>query len=171
MLTAGSSLLLSGRSGAVDQGFAQIAAGDRFGIAQKIAHRAMGHQPAAVDAAARPQIDDIFGPPDGLLVVFDHHHGVALGLEMLEGFEQHGGVAGVQTDGRLIQDIADAAQVGAQLGGEADALGLAAAQGGGGPVEGEIIESHLFQELEPRDEFAGEIAGDCRLTAVPGEAG
>ena len=108
----------------------------------------------------------MLGPADGLLVVLDDDQGVPSGLQGGEGVEQQGVVPGVQADGGLVEDIADAAQVGAELGGEADALGLAAGQGGGAPVEAEIAESHPVQEGEPVADLREQIAGDDSLALV-----
>ena len=46
-------------------------------------------------------------------------------------------VALVEADGGLVEDVEDAAEAGADLGGEADALAFAAGEGGGGAVERE----------------------------------
>ena len=62
---------------------------------------------------------------DGVLVVFDDDQGVALVAELDEGFEKGGVVAGMEADGGLVEHVEDAAEVGAELGGEADALGFA----------------------------------------------
>ena len=63
---------------------------------------------------------------DGVLVVLDHDQRVALRLELLQRVEQDPVVARVQADRGLVEDVAHAAQVGAELRGEADALRLAA---------------------------------------------
>jgi len=56
---------------------------------------------------------------DGVFVVLDHDQRVAFLLELLQRVEQDAVVARVQADGRLVEDVAHAAQVGAELGGEA----------------------------------------------------
>ena len=105
----------------------------------------------------------MLGLPDGLLVVLHHDHCVPLLLEAPQGIEQHPVVAGVQADGGLVEDVAHAAQVGAERGGEADALRLAAAQGRCGAVEGEVPQSDLAQEVQARAEFAPDVARDRLL--------
>ena len=50
-------------------------------------------------------------------------------------FEQRCVVARMQADGRLVEHVEHAAQVGAELRGEPDALGFAAAERVGGAVE------------------------------------
>ena len=75
----------------------------------------------------RPHIDDPVGVGDDVQVVLDDHHGVALVHQPLEHSEQLADVLEVQAGGRLVQDV-DGAPGGAalELGGELDALGLAA---------------------------------------------
>ena len=83
---------------------------------------------------------------DGLLVVLDHDHRVALVPQTLEGLEQHLVVPGVQADGRLVEDVAHPAQVRAELRGEADPLGFAAAQRRRRAVEREVRQPDLAAE-------------------------
>ena len=45
---------------------------------------------------------------------------------------------GCKTDGRFVENVADAAQVGAELRGQPDALGFAAGERVGAAVEGQI---------------------------------
>ncbi len=54
---------------------------------------------------------------DCVFVVLYDDEGVALVAEGGEGFEEGGVVAGVEADGRLIEDVEDAAEVGSELGG------------------------------------------------------
>ena len=96
-------------------------------------------------------------------VVLDHHHRVALLAERAQGVEQHRVVAGVQPDGRLVEDVAHAAQVRAELRGEPDALRLATREGGRGAVEPQVSEADLAEEVEPGHEFREHVAGDRRL--------
>ncbi len=49
-------------------------------------------------AGARAHIDDVVGGADGVLVVLDHDHGVALVAQALEGRDQAVVVALVQAD-------------------------------------------------------------------------
>ncbi len=74
------------------------------------------------------------------------------------------GVPGVQADAGLIQDVEDAAQLGADLGGQADALGLTSGQGGGGPVQGQVIQAHLQEKAEPFADFFQDPPGDFLLS-------
>ena len=108
--------------------------------------------------------------PDGLLVVLHHDHRVPLLLQPPQGLEQHPVVPGVQPDGGLVEDVAHPAQVGAERGGEADALRLAAAQGRGRAVEAEVAEPDLAQEVQARAELAADVARDLLLPRIEREA-
>ena len=93
------------------------------------------------------------GGADGVFVVFDEDERIAFGLERLEGSEEGGVVARVEADGGLIEDVEDALEIGSELRGEADALGFAAGEGGGGAVELEVTESDVVEELKALDDF------------------
>ncbi len=80
----------------------------------------------AETAGPGTQVDKMIRRGDGVFVVLDDDEGVALVAEGDEGFEEGGVVARMEADGGLVEDIEHSAEVGAELGGEADALGLAA---------------------------------------------
>jgi hypothetical protein len=52
------------------------------------------------------------------------------------------------SSGRLVQDVEGIDQAGAKGVGQGDPLGLAAGEGTGLPIQGEIAESHILQEGE-----------------------
>ena len=87
-----------------------------------------------------PEVDDVVGGADRLLVVLDHEHGVAEVAQALERVEQPAVVALVQADRRLVEDVEHADQARADLGRQADALPLAARERAGGAVEGQVVE-------------------------------
>ena len=70
-------------------------------------------------------------------------------LEPDQGLDQPVVVALVQPDRRLVEDVEDADQAGADLGGQPDPLRLAAGQRAGRPVEREVVEADVEQEVEP----------------------
>jgi hypothetical protein len=78
--------------------------------------------------------------------MLDDDHGVAEIAQALEGDEQAVVVALVEADRGLVEDVEDARQAGADLGGQADALALAAREGTGGAVEVEIIEADIVEK-------------------------
>ena len=77
-------------------------------------------------AGAGPEVDDVVGAVHELIVVLDDEERVALGAEGLERVDEAVVVAGVQADGGFVEDVEHAGEVGAKLGREPDALGLAA---------------------------------------------
>ena len=72
---------------------------------------------------------------DGVLVVLDHEHRVAEVAQPDQGVDEPAVVALVQTDRRLVEHVQHAHQSRADLGGQPDALGLAAGQRARGTFE------------------------------------
>ncbi len=70
---------------------------------------------AAVNAGARAQVDDIVGRENCFLVMLDDNHSVADIAQCLQRDEQALIVTLMQADRRLVQDIHDAGQPGADL--------------------------------------------------------
>ena len=97
---------------------------------------------AAGLSSAGAEVDDVVCAADGFLIVLDDEHGVAEIAERFERVEKAAVVARVQADGRLVENVEDAAKARADLGGEADALRFSAGQRGGGTREREVAESH-----------------------------
>lgn len=57
------------------------------------------------------EVDKMISGGDGVFIVFDDDEGVAVIAQAGEGFEQSGVVAGVETDGGLVEHVKDAAEV------------------------------------------------------------
>ena len=115
---------------------------------------------AAVDARARPHVDDVIGGADRILVMLDHQHGVAEIAQPAERGEQHVVVALVEADLGLVEDVEHARQPAADLRGEADALALAAGERARGAIEVEVIEPDVVEEAEPLDDLLQDARGD-----------
>ena len=81
---------------------------------------------AAEAAGSGSEVDEVIRRGNGVFVMLDNDEGISLVTESDEGFEEGGVVARVEADGGLVEDVEDAAEVRAELGGEADALGLSA---------------------------------------------
>ena len=94
--------------------------------AADVLRRALRNDLPAVLAGAGADVDHVVRRFDGFLVVFDHDHGVAEVAEVLEGFEEAGVVALMETDAGLVENVEHPNQPGADLSGQADPLGLAA---------------------------------------------
>ena len=82
-------------------------------------------------------------------------------------------VALVQPDGRLVEHVEDADEAGADLGGQPDALRLAAGQRARGAVEAEVVQAHVEEEAEPGVDLAQHAVGDgvLALATARGRAG
>ena len=151
-----------------------VAGGQRVGAGEEVPARPGELHLAAVLAGPRPDVDDVLGGPDDLRVVLHDQDGVADVLERVQDLDEAAVVARVQPDGRLVQDEERPDQAGAQGGGQVDPLGLAAAQGEGHPVEGDVVEPDLEQELEPVLDLGDELLGDLASDGPelePGEEG
>ena len=94
-----------------------------------------GHDLAAAHAGAGPEIDHVIGAANGVLVVLDDDQRVAVLRELGQRIQQHLVVARMQADGGLVEHVAHALQVRAELRGQPDALRLAARQRGRGAIE------------------------------------
>ena len=145
----------------------EVSAGEAVGVGGDFVRGALGDDVATVDAGGRSHVDQVVGGADGVLVVLDDEDGVAEGLEAAQRGEQALVVALVQADAGLVEDVEDAGEAGADLAGEADALALAAGQGGAAAGEGEVVEADVDQELQAVGDLAQDAAGD--LQALRGE--
>ena len=109
---------------------------------------------------------------DGVFVVLDDDEGISLVAEGDEGFEKGGIVPRVEADGGLVEDVEDAAEIGAELGGEADALGFTAGKGVARAVELEVAEADFLEETEALADLGEDVAGDEGLAWLgEGEVG
>lgn len=106
----------------------QVLPGHRLLVGEELLQRPAVDDLSAVLTGAGADVDHPVRHLDGVLVVLDDDQGVTHVAEAHEGLDQAVVVALVQTDRRLVQDVQDADQTGADLGGEADALGLAAGE-------------------------------------------
>ena len=111
-------------------------------------------------------VDDVIGAVDRLFVVLDDDHGVADVAQMLQGVEETAVVALMQADGRLVEDIGHPDESRPDLAREPDALCLPAGERLRGTVEGEVVEPHVDEELEPLGNLLENAARDLR----PGSA-
>ena len=69
-------------------------------------------------------------------------------------------VALVQPDRRLVQDVQDPGQAAPDLRGQPDPLRLSPGQRPTGPVEREVVEPHVHQELQPSPDLLEHALGD-----------
>ena len=100
------------------------------------------------------------GGADDVGIVFNDEDGVSEVAEVVEDADQALGITGVEADGGLVEDVAGADEAGAEAGGELDALGFAAGEGGGEAVESEVFEADAIEEFEALLDFDEDLAGD-----------
>ena len=144
----------------------QILTGDRLLVGQQLLQRAAVHDLAAVLTGAGADVHDPVGDLDGVLVVLDDDQRVAHVAQPDQGLDEPVVVALVQADGRLVEDVEHADQAGADLGGEADALGLTAGEGAGRAVQREVVQADVDQELQPLVDLLEHPLGDLLLAGV-----
>ncbi len=137
-----------------------VGAGERVGRLHDVGGRALGDQAAAVASGAGAEVDDVVGAADGVFVVFNHEHGVAEVAQVFERGEQAVVVAMMQADGRLVEHVENAAQLGSDLRGQPDALAFSAGERGGGADERNVAEADGVQKLQPLHDLVHDAAGD-----------
>src|SRR5262249_7302086 len=118
---------------------------------------------AAALAGARPDVDDVIRAADRVFVVLDDDERIALVAELAQRGEQDLVVARMQADGRLVEHVADALQIAAELRRETDTLRFAARPARRRAVEAQVAEPDLFEELQPAADFADHVARDVRI--------
>ena len=120
-------------------------------------------------ARARPHVHHEVGAADGVLVMLHHDDRVAEVAQVRERGDEPFVVALMQADGRLVQNVQHAHEPRADLRGEPDALRLAAGERGRGPLEREVVQPHVHEELEPRLDLLHDGPGDVALLALEGK--
>ena len=133
------------------------------GWVEQVLDRAGVHDLAAVLARAGADVDDPVGGGDGVLVVLDDDERVAEVAQPGQGLDEPVVVALVQADARLVEHVEDADEAGADLGGQPDALRLAAGERARRAVEGEVVEADVEQEAEPGVDLLDDPLGDLPL--------
>src|SRR5674476_344346 len=71
----------------------------------QLRRRALEDEPSAFRAGARAEVDDVVGGAYHVRVVLDGHDRVAARREAPEDAEQPVGVAWIEADGRLVEDV------------------------------------------------------------------
>ncbi|CAB4586276.1 unannotated protein [freshwater metagenome] len=77
----------------------------------------------------------------------------------------------MQTDRGFVENVQSAHQPGTDLAREADALRLTSGQGAGRPRQGEVVESHVQKEAEPRVDLLHDAFGDDAITIRQHQSG
>ena len=116
--------------------------------------------------APGPDVDDPVGRPDRLLVVLDDEDRVAEVAQPGQRGDELRVVPLVEPDRRLVEDVQDAHQRRADLGGQPDPLRLAAGQGDARAIEGQVVQPDVDEEAEPGDDLLEQLPGDRPLALV-----
>ena len=119
-----------------------------------------------------PQIDDVIGSADCGLVVFDYQHRVAQVAQMLEGLDELLIVPLVEADTGLVKDVEHPHQLRANLRGQTNPLCLAARERSCPPIQGQIVQPHIYQESQTRHQLLDDLSGyeSLSLTETLGQA-
>ena len=112
-----------------------------------------------MDSRAGAEIENVVGLTDRIFVMLDDDDGVADVAEVAKGFEEALVVALVQPDARFVENVEDADEAGADLGGEAYALGFAAAKRATFAIECEVTEPDVGEKAEARTDFPDDYGG------------
>ena len=143
----------------------EVVGGKRIAF-DELGGRALPDQFAAVLAGAGAQVDHIVGSQHNVFIMLYHQDGISNVTKLAQGFNQLLVVALMQADTGFIQDVGDAGQLGADLGGEADALRLAAGKRPGRAIEAQVVEPNMQQEAQPQTDLLEDIAGNELLAIV-----
>ena len=100
------------------------------------------------EPAPRTEVDDVVGDHDGLGLVLDDEHRVALVAQLQQQVVHPLDVVRMQSDRGLVEDVRDIRERGAEVADHLRALRLAARQRAGRAVEGEVPEADLDERVE-----------------------
>jgi hypothetical protein len=124
---------------------------------------ALEHDGAALLPTARAQLDDVVRRRDRGGIVLHHDDAVATVAQRGQQREQPVGVARVQADGRLVEHVERVHQMRPERVGQRDPLRLAARQRACLPVQREVAEPDVVEELDTRAELAHDRVRDAVL--------
>ena len=119
----------------------------RVGV-QNVVERSFKHYLASESASVRSYIYYIVGSTHYVLVVLYYYYRVVELLQLAQHMYQSVGVAAVQSDTRLVEYVDRAYERASEIGGEIDALALAAAKRVGGTVERKVAQPYVEQKLQ-----------------------
>src|ERR1700683_2413114 len=102
---------------------------------------------------AGTKIHNIICAPHSFFVVLDDEHSVAKIAQRFERADEAIVITRVESDGRLVENVENAAEARTNLRGETNSLRLAAGKRCRGTVERQIPESHGEEEIETLRNF------------------
>ncbi len=135
-------------------------AGNRCAGLFEVGQSPDGDNPPAVLTGTGPQVDNRICRANGFLVMFDDQNAVAAIAQRFERINQDAVIAGMQADGRLIQDITNPGEIGSQLGGQTDSLGFSAGKRISAAGQRKVGQAQLIQQRQPGQYFGNNRLGD-----------
>ncbi len=108
----------------------------------------------------------MIGATNSLFVVLNDNERVSVASQSCQRVEQYLVVAGMQANGRFVEHIADALQVGTQLRGEPDTLCLSSGERRRRAIQLQVAQSHALQELQARTDFGEQVASNLFLAGA-----
>ena len=141
----------------------EVASCEGVGVGEDLLHGACGEELAAEFSGAGAEVEEVVCGAEDVGVVLDDEDGVAEVSEVLEDADEAVGVAGVESDGGLVEDVEGSDEAGTEGGSELDALGFTAGEGAGEAVEGEVFEADGVEEADALADFFEDGAGDLLL--------
>ena len=139
---------------------AEVLRGRRFRACYDLREGAACDHMPAVNAGARPHLDDVIRSADGVFVVFDHNDRIANVAQSPHGVDHLDIVFGVQANAGFVEHIEHAHQPRADLRGKANALRFAPRKRARRPVEIEIIQANAHEEFQARRDFNDDLRRD-----------
>src|SRR5262249_14295061 len=117
--------------------------------ARDFLRRATGDDPSPFAAGSGAQIDEMIGRAHDVEIVFNDDEAVPLIAKVYQRFQKPARVAGMQTDGRLVENVAHSDQSGAEAASDPRPLQLSPRERLRRPIEREIVESDFAKVDEP----------------------
>ncbi len=125
----------------------EVATGEGVGAPQFV-DRALEDHLSALGAGAGTEIDDVVGDRDGLGLVFDDEHGVALVAQLQQQVVHPRDVVRVHADRRFVEHVGDVGQRRSEMADHLDALRFSTGQGAGGAIERQIPQPDVREGVE-----------------------
>src|SRR5580658_7815633 len=114
-------------------------------------------------AGARSHVNDVVGRAHHVGIMLHNDDGVAQVAQLFQDANQSAGVARMQSNGRLVQNVACAHQARSQASGKLDALRFPARERGRKAVQRQIIQPDVVEELQTLADLDQDLVRDGRF--------
>ena len=149
----------------------QVLTGQGLLVFEQPGIRPVEHDLAAFFTGQGAQVDDIIGLANNLRVVLDHHDRIPVVAQVLQNTDQTLTVARMQANRRFVQNIQGVDQSGTNRRGQVHPFQLAAGQGAGLPVQGQVFHADLDQIAQAFPNLVQHELGDLLLIGGQPEGG